>query len=477
MPRTISKTSSGKIARQLVKKAYLEECLCSIASWSEFNVGIDKLSFENSTFSDETSEYLNKISEIKKLDPTTFPSFVVIYRLKCIVVACLGPDVSVNSLIVNKPLISLGLDSMQSIQLQSMLEENFTILLPDELLFEPDATIQTLCDVLIAGGVMKNRPILVSGFDILSEVRKRRKNHATICPMTPQWIRENQIKSNIDTHLFSNKSISEKVKMKLFDIICIVAISFMIIFFCVFISFPVLILLTALNRSFFSNNLLVSTFGFLVMILVWPKKYLFRTDWIFARLMQFFSYRIIIESPLEHYNIPGIYFFGPYENIGVFFQAYLNYYFTGIYLQYYIKKEVVFMSYLFPFINLFLRHSGLNKIVTDGVQKWHLKDDKNLAICPTINGFYSFGGYMDIKEQKKIIRLALETGVNIVPCYCFYSFKNLSLRDVPVLSVIGKPISCPAIVNPSSEIVHEYHEKYLCASRKIFDHYEISFNG
>ena len=32
-----------------------------------------------------------------------------------------------------------------------MLEEKFTVLLPDELLFEQDATLQTLADVLIAG--------------------------------------------------------------------------------------------------------------------------------------------------------------------------------------------------------------------------------------------------------------------------------------------------------------------------------------
>ena len=35
--------------------------------------------------------------------------------------------------------------------LQSLLEEKFTVLLPDELLFEQDATLQTLADVLVAG--------------------------------------------------------------------------------------------------------------------------------------------------------------------------------------------------------------------------------------------------------------------------------------------------------------------------------------
>jgi acyl carrier protein len=49
-----------------------------------------------------------------------------------------------HSLSPDRPLTSLGMDSMRGIQLQSILESRFTVQLPDELMFEPDATIKTL---------------------------------------------------------------------------------------------------------------------------------------------------------------------------------------------------------------------------------------------------------------------------------------------------------------------------------------------
>jgi len=35
--------------------------------------------------------------------------------------------------------------------LQSLLEDRFSVILPDELIFEPDATLQTMADVFVAG--------------------------------------------------------------------------------------------------------------------------------------------------------------------------------------------------------------------------------------------------------------------------------------------------------------------------------------
>ena len=52
----------------------------------------------------------------------------------------LSPDVS---------LVALGMDSMRGIQLQALLEAMFTVQLPDELMFEPDATLRTLAMALV----------------------------------------------------------------------------------------------------------------------------------------------------------------------------------------------------------------------------------------------------------------------------------------------------------------------------------------
>jgi acyl carrier protein len=60
-----------------------------------------------------------------------------------------------RSLSEDKPLAALGMDSMRGVQLQAILEKSFTIQLPDELLFEPDATLRTIGNALVSGIVNK----------------------------------------------------------------------------------------------------------------------------------------------------------------------------------------------------------------------------------------------------------------------------------------------------------------------------------
>eukprot|EP01036_Dinobryon_divergens_P031572 gene31572-40998_t len=44
-------------------------------------------------------------------------------------------------------------------------------------------------------------------------------------------------------------------------------------------------------------------------------------------------------------------------------------------------------------------------------------------------------------------------------------------RRVPLLTVIGKPIPCPKMPSPSPELMNAYHEKYLQATRDIYETY------
>ena len=60
-------------------------------------------------------------------------------------------QVDPRSLSPDKPLVALGMDSMRGVQLQALLEKKFTVQLPDELLFEPDATLTTIGNALITG--------------------------------------------------------------------------------------------------------------------------------------------------------------------------------------------------------------------------------------------------------------------------------------------------------------------------------------
>jgi len=109
---------------------------------------------------------------------------------------------------------------------------------------------------------------------------------------------------------------------------------------------------------------------------------------------------------------------------------------------------------------------------------------------------------MVVRNRKGFIALALESGSHIVPCYCFgntqifttlpsgnsfLEYISRVLRTsiivfwgrwwlpiphrVPLLTVIGKPIKCPKVTNPSAELINEYHERYLQATRDIYEKY------
>ncbi|XP_042550854.1 acyl-CoA wax alcohol acyltransferase 2 [Dipodomys spectabilis] len=47
--------------------------------------------------------------------------------------------------------------------------------------------------------------------------------------------------------------------------------------------------------------------------------------------------------------------------------------------------------------------------------------------------------------------------------------------DIPVTTVVGKPLLLPKIVNPSQEIVDKYHQLYIEALRKLFDEHKTKY--
>jgi len=106
------------------------------------------------------------------------------------------------------------------------------------------------------------------------------------------------------------------------------------------------------------------------------------------------------------------------------------------------------------------------------------------------------------------VKIALEEGASLVPVFCFgendlynkgedgpwrkrisaftkktmgftspnfigrgvfqYSFGFLPMRR-KLSAVVGKPIKCPKTLNPSEELVKEYHEMYVEGLRDIYD--------
>ena len=94
---------------------------------------------------------------VKAINPTGLPMNDILSILQQAVAECIDADRTgtgtgiragllsdPSQLPANVPLLSLGMDSMRSIQLQALLECRFTVRLPDELMFEPDATLSTI---------------------------------------------------------------------------------------------------------------------------------------------------------------------------------------------------------------------------------------------------------------------------------------------------------------------------------------------
>ena len=122
-----------------------------------------------------------------------------------------------------------------------------------------------------------------------------------------------------------------------------------------------------------------------------------------------------------------------------------------------------------------------------------------------------------MRDRKGFVKLALQTGAQIVPCYCFGNSQifdtpfnsssdsalgggswvaRLSRRlraalvvfwgryglpipfRAPLLTVIGRPIPVPKVSGadassePSAELVNEYHDLYLRETRRIYDKYK-----
>jgi 2-acylglycerol O-acyltransferase 2 len=112
---------------------------------------------------------------------------------------------------------------------------------------------------------------------------------------------------------------------------------------------------------------------------------------------------------------------------------------------------------------------------------------------------------MVVNNRKGFIKIALQCGAQIFPCYCFgnskvfssYSNKFLEslsrkLRTsfiffwgrwglpfplrVPLLTVIGRPLQCPKVINPTAELVNEYHMLYLKETKRIYQKYRNTYS-
>lgn len=443
-------------------------------------------------------------------------------------------------------ILNFGLETLQSLQfqdekditlIQQSIEAHFKVKILDVSLFRhPETTFNVIAKIILSRGKAPYRPILIDGMDLMNDItkeqgfdnenmfiksfrtiavivsgkRKKRSLSGFFAPsevMPPKWFEQHQIQANNHTHCFENNiglkdhSMTRKEKNE--------HAYYSIQIFGVFFYLPLCLYLLFAYFSWTTIVIVMTLF----LIYVYVPDYseyppLFRRHQGFIYNIKYFSFKTIIESPITSYeNIPSIYTFGPHGVFGIApcIQALINGYLVGEHFHI-LGANVVF---LFPLYNILLRMMGFDDISRNTFVKL-LKKNHSIGIIPGGIGemFYSGNKIQDevlmVRNRKGFISIALQTGSQIIPTYCYGStqmfyvgssklLQKLSrlLRTsiilfwgkyglpiplkVPMVCVLGTPIRCPKVDNPSKELIDYYHTLYLQETQRLYQTYRNSY--
>lgn len=532
VPRTIPKTSSGKIARQWVKKGYLEGSLKYLYAWNSLDAD-DSLAGADTALGGDpatTSEILSPDgTQANRIDPTGLPLSFVLQELQTILGKVLKVDpASVQTRI---PVAAMGMDSAQGILLQATLDERFSVPLPEELMFDTDTTLTTIATSMIRGGTYTHRPIMVraidaiqsegkrNGFDnsnllviafrmiwasIFKGSAKKKSSMKTILPN--QWFKEHQVLADIDTLRFKDGSAKEVVAMPFWQEVFY--FYFALQLFGVFFWVPLSLLgvfLTVPWRYALGFMVIFLCFVYLPNYQCWPPA--FRTHYGMRLVAKYYSYRTIIEAPIAAYDgVPSVYALGPHGvfGIGPAFQAMINGLVAGE--DFHVLAAPAVFS--FPLYNVFLQMLGACSVERASFVGL-LRRGHSVGVIPGgIAEMFALRPHeeaMVVASRKGFVKIALETGTQIVPTYCFGNTQTFSSGStpwlaalsrmcrtsliafwgryglpiphrVPLLTVLGRPIQVPKVENPSPALINEYHELYLRETRRLYDTYKNTYN-
>lgn len=493
--RTIPKTTSGKIARQWVRRSYLEGKLSEIYSWSSDDRP-DEAFYDNVSRSNLPLSVPGSLESDSPMDPTGRPKEEVLAILFQVIATCTGRQLS--EIVPDVPLVALGMDSMRGIELQSELERKFTVMLPDELLFESDVTLQTICNTLIAGGHFKPRPIIVEAWKLLGEVRKveaaSKGNKTQKGALSNQWFKNNATKANIDSYKFHDNCALTTAPLKASE-----DGYFLICSLMAFGGFPAVAAALCLLIPLVLHWKVVTAI-YITLFSLFSAQTLMRESWppglkksaIFEYALRYFSYRVIVEKKFST-SVPSIYAMCPSGDFSIAptIQAMLNEYVNGENMHVLLSPS----SFYLPVHNVVLKLIGCKAIDAKGAVMSNTlsKLCRSIGLVPSRNDDVddSKSISISIKNSKDFVRVALTTGSQIIPCFTFgntHLFQSKSKLPwasgrfslpipfrQPLLTVVGRPIQCPQTAIASAELVHEYHQIYLSEIRRVFETYKNTY--
>ena len=350
-PRSIYKTTSGKISRSKVSSQALENKLENkLYLWEEVE-GDSTAQSQYSFLDDEmdgsapcapNTEAIMDLREggVAAVDPTGMKMEKVQKILAEEVYSALesehGSAVRKIPINWNAPVMSLGIDSMMGIQLVGNLECRFTIPIPEKLFADPGCTLNSVAQCLIAGGRVRPRPYMINSWQLvphmLNAIRCSVEFEAVEWDAKPaeykletlsqRWIHANAIKADFETFRFpsgiakASKPLTPEqnqhvhwvqwitIILKNENLMSIVRwvphVLFCMVFFSVRMwSLKLLALVichwvsNAPNR-FLLYDSLIDTRNLIT----------FQCSKILALLVEYFSHRIIIETPIDIKSAP-----------------------------------------------------------------------------------------------------------------------------------------------------------------------------
>jgi len=532
-PRSVPKTTSGKIARQWAKKFYLSNNLKYLKIWSE----LDSLStnFDDINNNDEDPDFIhhddfnedendeanNSVShtikkvvkhEKKSVNEEAYDLNVVSYdfvveELKKIIRA------SINIIVTDKeislPLVNIGLDSVKIAEIKSKIEHTFSAIIPDVLIFDADVSLTSLATCLKNDGKVKHRPVLFASYQAFSAFKEFNK-------VTAKWFKDNQTKANIDSFKFIDDIASNKKEnvadLTLFEEMIYIFFSFFMHGF--FIWFPIVLFFVfyclPLNIAYGAIVLLLTSTNvvYLTMTKTSPLYIKTKNSFFVNIALKYHSHKIVVESKFERYNLT-VSFFALSPNSHFNIDANLLALTSG----YTIKNEfhVLINKWFFyiPLLNIVLKYCGYEKNESKNITKIIHEKKHSVGMYvggndeKKINKKSKNDEILCTKDVQKMIKMALENNTQIIPCYTFGASKlftnyeflsffakifNLSLfygrfflpiaYRVPLLTIVGKPINVQKNNENNEknvvtvEMVYEYKEKYLKEVRRIFENYK-----
>ena len=479
-PRTIPKTTSGKIARQWVRRAYLEGTLKVLESWScldvQGNDGIEASAAPSQGLGGPVEH------DDDAIDPTGQPLEEVLAALKRAVAICTEQSNS-DAIATDVPLMNLGMDSLRGVQLQSILERKFTVPLPEELMFEPDATLRTIGNALVAGGVVQPRPFMINAWDVISAVRKLAQKTPNgrappAGPLPQQWFRERQRSADVDRHTFPDGCATPKATLSPMEERLVLA------FVALLLSGPILVVATcSLLAALLPLHLSAAVIAVIVSAAfvqfdfkVWPAY--FRRTGLLDCFLRFSSLRLIIERPIDA-KTPTIFAVGPGTHLplGSIFLCLITEFLFGNNMHLLLDRA----TFSVPLLGTFYRLISCLPNDPKTLRK-ALAADRHVCVGFSAVSSDKIGSadVLDLPRNKDFIRAAIESGAQIIPVYCFGAplavtgapsrfLPSLRLTRSPLLLAIGRPIQCPLLENPTPELVNEYSEVYLRELRRLFD--------